>query len=129
MSMRPVTDFEARQVIYASLSPVWAFRFTPALPKFLQEAIAWADILEIPPVTRSWLYNQTLVAAYFLDRDRFRYRPRMNRKVFFARLAPADGGAGEAGEGAGLNAGPAGPETAASYRDFLVRELIIQEPS
>lgn len=111
MPLRPMTDFEAREVIYASLSPIWVFRFTPMSPRFLAEIIAWADILEIPPVTKTWLYSQTLVAAYLHDR-RF-HHPRLNRKVFFAHLAATgDGG-----------------ETVADYRDFLSRELILREPT
>ena len=116
--LRPITDSEARRVIYGSLSPAWVFRHTPSQPAFLRDAISWTDLLELPPVTRTWLYNQTLVAAFLLDRERF--RPRMNRRVFFAHLAPA-------GAGAGGGASGGRRETVAAYRDFLLRELIIRE--
>ncbi len=115
MPLRAITDSEARRVIHASLSPVWVFRFNPGQPQFRDETIAWIDILEIPPITRSWLYTQTLVAAYLLD-GRFR-RPRLNRNVFFAHLATRLDGGGDS------------RETVADYRDFLQRELILEEPS
>ncbi len=119
MPLRPVTDSEARRVIHASLSAVWVFRHAPSQPAFLREAIVWSDVLEIPPVTRSWLYTQTLVAAYLLDRERL--RPRLNRRVFFGHLALAAGV-----PAAGI---PGRRETVEDYRDFLLRELIVRERS
>ena len=115
MTLRPSTDLEARRVIHASLAPVWVFRFSPEQSRFLDETIVWSDILGIPPVSRSWLYTQTLVAAYLLDgRSR---RPRLNRKVFLAHLTPY------------LEGDVDSRETVADYRDFLQRELIYKEPS
>ena len=110
MPLTPISHSQALRVIHASLSPVWVFRHPPGSPELLADPIVWADILAIPPVTRSWLYNQTLIAAFLLDRDRF--RPRMNRRVFFAHLA---NGADRPGQ-----------ETVAEYRDFLVGELILK---
>ncbi len=109
MPLRPIDDYEAREVIHASLSPVWVFPHTVSQPAFLEDAIVWADILEIPPVTRSWLHTQILLAAYLYD-GRF-HLPRLNRNVFFVHLAAA------------------GDETVADYRDFLMSELILREPA
>ena len=82
--MAALTEQESLEVVYSSLITVWNFAHPPSDPSFPQDRIVWSDILQLPPVTKTWLYYQTLVAAYVLDP--IHYRPGMNQKKYFAHL-------------------------------------------
>ncbi|HBL26843.1 MAG TPA: hypothetical protein DD490_08420 [Acidobacteria bacterium] len=106
MALRNPTDLEAQQILHGSLNTVHAFAHQPGDPAFLTEVIRWKDILEIPPVTKTFLHMNTLVTAEVLLRGS---QPTMNRKLFFRHLDATE------------------QETVAQYRDFLQLRLVLRE--
>lgn len=107
MPLRNPTDEETQSIIHVSLSTLISFEHEPDEPEFLEEVIAWeADVLAIPPVTKTYLHTHTLVATINVIPGS---TPSLSRNLFFAHLdETAD-------------------ETVEQYRDFLRDLLLVEE--
>jgi hypothetical protein len=84
MPLQKLTEQEAERVVYDSLISVWTFKHKPGQSAFLEETIVWEDILALPPVNKTYLRTQMLVACLFLDPDN--YKPAINTAVFNKHL-------------------------------------------
>lgn len=104
MASRNPTDEETQKIIHISLSPVFVFEHKPDDPRFLQEVIVWKDILEIPPVTKTFLRTNTLVAAMAVVPNS---EPTLPQKAYFKHLDETK------------------QETVKSYRDFLKNRIVL----
>lgn len=105
MPLRNPTDQETQRIIHASLRTVFTFEHDSDDPDFLTETITWQDILRIPPVTKQFLYTNTLVATEFLFPGA---QSTMNEFLFFEHLDD-----------------PTLEETVQEYRDFLKFILVM----
>jgi hypothetical protein len=106
MPLRNPTDEETQRIIHISLSPVFVFKNKPDQLGFLQEVILWKDILGIPPVTKTFLHTNTLVATMSVIPNS---HPALGRKVFFKHLDDTQ------------------KETVKDYLDFLQPRIVITE--
>lgn len=104
MEIRNPTDEEAQQIIHGSLNNIFAFEHEPDEPGFLEEVIRWDDILAIPPVNKTFLRTNLLVAAEVLLPGS---SPNIIRSIFFEHLDNT------------------AQETVEEYREFLKIELIL----
>lgn len=82
--MAMLSNEQAVTVVHDSLAALWDFGVPRQDPKFPDEEIRWPDLLALPPVTKTYLYYQTLVAAYLLDRQN--HKPSMNQRKFFEHV-------------------------------------------
>lgn len=98
MALRNPTNEETQRIIHASVGAVFVFEHPPDDPRFLDEIISWKDILAIPPVTKTFLHTNTLVATMFVVPGS---QPFLNRKRYFRHLDETE------------------EETVREYRDFL----------
>lgn len=80
MPLQQLTPAQLNKVVFDSLHALWNFGSKPGDPQWENEQIAWSDILDVPPVTPTYLYTHTLVATHLLDPAH--YVPVMNQKVF-----------------------------------------------
>ncbi|HEX5760060.1 MAG TPA: hypothetical protein VF121_12790 [Thermoanaerobaculia bacterium] len=104
MPIRNPTNSETQKIIHKSLGIVFVFKNKPDDPAFLKEVILWKDILEIPPVTKTFLHTNTLVATMSVVPDS---RPTLARKVYFRHLDETQ------------------QETVKAYRDFLQPRIVL----
>lgn len=104
MATRNPTDEETQKIIHKSLETVFIFKHKPDDPQFLKETIIWKDILEIPPVTKTFLRTNTLVATMSVVPNS---EPTLPQKVYFKHLDNTK------------------EETVKAYRDFLKTRIIL----
>ena len=106
MALRNPTNEETQRIIRSSLLMVVPFEHQADDPGFLEEVVPWKDILEIPPVTKTFLHTHTLVTVVF---EIPHSSATMNRKLFFRHLDKTES------------------ETVEEYRDFLKDLVLVEE--
>ncbi|MEA2564056.1 MAG: hypothetical protein QOH06_5560 [Acidobacteriota bacterium] len=104
MAARNPTNEETQRIIHKSLENVFVFKNGPGAPGFLQEVIIWKDILELPPVNKTFLRTNTLVATMSVVPNS---DPTLPQKVYFKHLDDTE------------------EETVKAYRDFLKTRITL----